>query len=123
MWVDSKLGVLSIKSVLCQTWLVCFLCLCELGQSTEYNWFANLRFKGRIDNGKEDIAEMRSRLGLNIIGKTSSAKFILQDSRILGNPENKSGITSTSKSPFFHQVYFSFNEKNIPFFSSYDYAQ
>ena len=57
MWVDSNSGVLSIKSVLCQTWLVCFLCLCELGQSTEYNWFANLRFKGRIDNGKEDIAE------------------------------------------------------------------
>ena len=132
MCVNLNSGILSIKSVLCQTWLVCFLCLCEFGQSTEYNWFANLRFRGRTDKSEEiklwrerssTITEIRSRLGLDIIGKTSSAKFILQDSRFLGNPENNSGITSTSKSPFFQQVYFSFNDKYIPFFSGFDYAQ
>ena len=131
MCVDSNSGVLSIKSILCQTWLFCFLCLFELGQSTEYNWFANLRFRGRTDKLKEikegersaTITEMRSRFGINIIGKTGSAKFVLQDSRFLGNPENNSGITNTSKSPFFHQVYFSFNDKKIPFFNGFDYVQ
>ena len=122
-----------IKSILQQTWFIFFLCLCEFGQSTEYNWFANLRFRGRADKFTalgtlgwntqySTITEMRSRLGLNVIGNNSSAKFILQDSRLFGHIENNSGVTNSSGTPFFHQAFFTFSNLNIPWFQK-DFIQ
>ena len=55
-------------------------------------------------------------LGLNILGEYASAKFILQDSRYLGNVENNPGVTVTTSSPFLHQAYFTFSNLKIPFF-------
>ena len=68
------------------------------------------------------ITETRSRLGLDILGEYASAKFILQDSRYLGNSENNPGVTAVTASPFLHQAFFTFSNLKIPFFD-YDFVK
>ena len=101
-----------------------FILILDFGISQEYNWSANLRFRARTDKASSvdwqktfaTITETRSRLGLDILGEYASAKFILQDSRYLGNVENSPGVTATTASPFLHQAYFTFSNLKIPFF-------
>jgi len=101
-----------------------FILILDFGISQEYNWSANLRFRARTDKDSSvdwqktfaTITETRSRLGLDILGEYASAKFILQDSRYLGNIENNPGVTATTASPFLHQAYFTFSNLKIPFF-------
>ena len=102
-----------------------FVLILDFGISQEYNWSANLRFRARTDKASSvdwqktfaTITETRSRLGLDILGEFASAKFIVQDSRYLGNVENNPGVTATTASPFLHQAYFTFSNLKIPFFS------
>ena len=99
----------NIKQVYFRPLAFLFILILEFGISQEYNWSANLRFRGRTDKASSvdwqktfaTITETRSRLGLNILGEYASAKFILQDSRYLGNVENNPGVTVTTSSPFF----------------------
>ena len=101
-----------------------FILILDFGISQEYNWSANLRFRARTDKDSSvdwqktfaTTTETRSRLGLDILGEYASAKFILQDSRYLGNVENNPGVTVTTSSPFLHQAYFTFSNLKIPFF-------
>ena len=114
----------NIKQIYFRPLAFLFILILEFGISQEYNWSANLRFRGRTDKASSvdwqktfaTITETRSRLGLNILGEYASAKFILQDSRYLGNVENNPGVTVTTSSPFLHQAYFTFSNLKIPFF-------
>ena len=114
----------NIKQIYFRPLAFLFILILEFGISQEYNWSANLRFRGRTDKASSvdwqktfaTITETRSRLGLNILGEYASAKFILQDSRYLGNVENNPGVTATTASPFLHQAYFTFSNLKIPFF-------
>jgi len=102
-----------------------FVLILDFGISQEYNWSANLRFRARTDKASSvdwqktfaTITETRSRLGLDILGEYASGKFIIQDSRYLGNAENNPGVTASTASPFLHQAYFTFSNLKIPFFS------
>ncbi len=102
----------------------------DFGLTQDFNWSANLRFRSMTEKHPEinwekefsSFSETRSRLGLNIIGNYASAKLVLQDSRFLGNIENNPGVTSTTDSPSFHEVYFTFKNLKIPFFN-YDFIK
>ena len=120
----------NVKQAFIRTFVFLLIVLLDFGLAQEYNWSANLRFRARTDKSSDvdwqktfaTITETRSRLGLDIVGENASAKFILQDSRFLGNPENNSGITNIAGSPFFHQAYFTFSNLKIPFFD-YDFVK
>ena len=114
----------NIKQIYFRPLAFLFILILDFGISQEYNWSANLRFRARTDKASSvdwqktfaTITETRSRLGLDILGEFASAKFILQDSRYLGNVENNPGVTATTASPFLHQAYFTFSNLKIPFF-------
>ena len=120
----------NIKQIYFRPLAFLFILILDFGISQEYNWSANLRFRARTDKDSSvdwrktfaTITETRSRLGLNILGEYASAKFILQDSRYLGNVENNPGVTATTASPFLHQAYFTFSNLKIPFFD-YDFVK
>ena len=120
----------NIKQIYFRPLAFLFVLILDFGASQEYNWSANIRFRGRTDKSSDvdwpkrssTITETRSRLGLDILGKYASAKFILQDSRFLGNPENNPGVTSVTASPFLHQAFFTFSNLKIPFFD-YDFVK
>ena len=86
-----------------------FILILDFGISQEYNWSANLRFRARTDKDSSvdwqktfaTITETRSRLGLDILGEYASAKFILQDSRYLGNVENNPELPLPLHPPFY----------------------
>ena len=87
----------------------CFL------SAAEYNWNTTFRYRIKSDNTNEDainleqyLSEMRTRLTLNVLGKTASAHFTLQDSRVIGKDTNLAGITGLTNGPAFHQIYFLF---------------
>jgi hypothetical protein len=119
-----------IKQIYFRPLAFLFILILDFGISQEYNWSANLRFRARTDKTSSvdwqktfaAITETRSRLGLDILGEFASAKFILQDSRYLGNVENNPGVTATTASPFLHQAYFTFSNLKIPFFD-YDFVK
>ena len=76
-------------------------------------WSANLRYRIKTDTNESveqgnisSFSEMRSRMGLRLLSNKVTGQFILQDSRVLGALDNKSGITNTTVSAFFHQAYF-----------------
>ena len=120
----------NIKQIYFRPLAFLFILILDFGISQEYNWSANLRFRARTDKDSSvdwqktfaTITETRSRLGLDILGEYASAKFILQDSRYLGNVENNPGVTATTASPFLHQAYFTFSNLKIPFFD-YDFVK
>ena len=120
----------NIKQIYFRPLAFLFILILDFGISQEYNWSANLRFRARTDKASSvdwqktfaTITETRSRLGLDILGEFASAKFILQDSRYLGNVENNPGVTATTASPFLHQAYFTFSNLKIPFFD-YDFVK
>ena len=120
----------NIKQIYFRPLAFLFILILDFGISQEYNWSANLRFRARTDKASSvdwkktfaTITETRSRLGLDILGEYASAKFILQDSRYLGNVENNPGVTATTAAPFLHQAYFTFSNLKIPFFD-YDFVK
>ena len=122
--------MLNIKPTYFRLLTFLFTLALDFGISQEYNWSANLRFRARTDKDSSvewqetfaSITETRSRLGLDILGEHASAKFILQDSRYLGNSENNPGVTATAGSPFLHQAFFTFRNLKIPFFD-YDFVK
>ena len=119
-----------IQRICIQSFAFLFVTILDFGLSQEYNWSANLRFRARTDKPASidwsktsaTITETRSRLGLDILGEYASAKFILQDSRYLGNSGNNPGITAVTASPFLHQAFFTFSNLKIPFFD-YDFVK
>ena len=120
----------NIKQIYFRPLAFLFVLILDFGISQEYNWSANLRFRARTDKASSidwqktsaTITETRSRLGLDILGEYASAKFILQDSRYLGNSENNPGVTAVTASPFLHQAFFTFSNLKIPFFD-YDFVK
>ena len=83
--------------------------------AAEYNWNTTFRYRVKSDNTNEDainleqyLSEMRTRLTLNVLGKTASAHFTLQDSRVIGREDNLAGITGLTNGPAFHKIYFLF---------------
>ena len=120
----------NIKQICFRPLAFLFILILDFGVSQEYNWSANLRFRARTDKASSidwqetsaTITETRSRLGLDILGEYASAKFILQDSRYLGNSENNPGVTAVTASPFLHQAFFTFSNLKIPFFD-YDFVK
>ena len=120
----------NIKQIYFRPLTFLFVLILDFGISQEYNWSANLRFRARTDKASSidwqktsaTITETRSRLGLDILGEYASAKFILQDSRYLGNSENNPGVTAVTASPFLHQAFFTFSNLKIPFFD-YDFVK
>ena len=82
---------------------------------TDYNWSANLRYRLKTDtsddveeNSASTLSEMRSRIGLDVLGDNATAHFILQDSRIIGAPDNSAGVTGNTIGSTLHQVYFTY---------------
>ena len=82
---------------------------------TEYNWSANLRYRLKTDTSDDveessvsSLSEMRSRIGLDVLGDNATAHFILQDSRIIGAPDNSAGVTGNTIGSTMHQVYFTY---------------
>ena len=120
----------NIKQIYFRPLAFLFILILDFGISQEYNWSANLRFRARTDKASSvdwqktfaTITETRSRLGLDILGEYASAKFVIQDSRYLGNVENNPGVTATTAAPFLHQAYFTFSNLKIPFFD-YDFVK
>ena len=120
----------NIKQICFRPLAFLFILILDFGVSQEYNWSANLRFRARTDKASSidwqktsaTITETRSRLGLDILGEYASAKFVLQDSRYLGNSENNPGVTAVTASPFLHQAFFTFSNLKIPFFD-YDFVK
>ena len=120
----------NIKQIYFRPLAFLFILILDFGISQEYIWSANLRFRARTDKASSvdwqktfaTITETRSRLGLEILGEYASSKFILQDSRYLGNVENNPGVTAATASPFLHQAYFTFSNLKIPFFD-YDFVK
>ena len=85
----------------------------NLAYGVDINWSANIRYRLKTDTSEDvnegvfsSFSETRSRLGLNLVGTKVSGHFIIQDSRIVGAPENSSGITSFTPGVFFYQAYF-----------------
>ena len=92
------------------------LILVEHSLCADYNWSANLRYRLKTDTSDEveadklsSFSEMRSRIGLDILGEKINGYFIIQDSRVLGAEDNSAGITGRTLSPTLHQVYFTYN--------------
>ena len=54
------------------------------------------------------FSEMRSRIGFDVLGDNATAHFILQDSRIIGAPDNSAGVTGNTIASTLHQVYFTY---------------
>ena len=82
---------------------------------TDYNWSANLRYRLKTDtsddveeNSVSSLSEMRSRIGLDVLGDNATAHFILQDSRIIGAQDNSAGVTGNTIGSTLHQVYFTY---------------
>ena len=82
---------------------------------TDYNWSANLRYRLKTDTSDDveessvsSLSEMRSRIGLDVLGDNATAHFILQDSRIIGAPDNSAGVTGNTIGSTLHQVYFTY---------------
>ena len=85
----------------------------------DYNLTANLRYRLKTDTSEDiekdafsSLSEMRSRIGINLLTENVSGHFILQDSRMLGDLSNSSGVTGNTARTFFHQTYFIYKNKN-----------
>ena len=82
---------------------------------TDYNWSANLRYRLKTDtsddvekNSVSSLSEMRSRIGLDVLGENAAGHFVLQDSRIIGAPGNSAGVTGNTIGSTLHQVYLTY---------------
>ena len=88
----------------------------------DYNLTADLRYRLKTDTSEDiekdafsSLSEMRSRIGINLFTENVSGHFILQDSRMLGDLDNSSGVTGSTAKTFFHQTYFIYKNKNQSF--------
>ena len=88
----------------------------------DYNLTADLRYRLKTDTSEDiekdafsSLSEMRSRIGINLFTENVSGHFILQDSRMLGDLDNSSGVTGSTARTFFHQTYFIYKNKNQSF--------
>ena len=83
----------------------------NLSYSEETKWFGNLRYrtlqdKDAIENTWSSFSEMRSRLGFSFERQKIVSSFILQESKVIGEGDNFSGVTTRPLSPFFYEVSF-----------------
>ena len=88
----------------------------NLSYSENMKWFGNLRYrtlqdKNAIENTWSSYSEMRSRLGFSFERQKIVSSFILQESKVIGEGDNFSGVTTRPLSPFFYEV--SFKVKNL----------
>ena len=83
----------------------------NLSYSEDMKWFGNLRYrtlqdKNAIENTWSSYSEMRSRLGFSFERQKIVSSFILQESKVVGEGDNFSGVTTRPLSPFFYEVSF-----------------
>ena len=83
----------------------------NLSYSENMKWFGNLRYrtlqdKYTIENTWSFYSEMRSRLGFSFERQKIVSSFILQESKVIGEGDNFSGVTTRPLSPFFYEVSF-----------------
>ena len=83
----------------------------NLSYSENMKWFGNLRYrtlqdKDAIENTWSSYSEMRSRLGFSFERQKIVSSFILQESKVIGEGDNFSGVTTRPLSPFFYEVSF-----------------
>ena len=83
----------------------------NLSYSETMKWFGNLRYrtlqdKDAIENTWSSYSEMRSRLGFSFERQKVVSSFILQESKVIGEGDNFSGVTTRPLSPFFYEVSF-----------------
>ena len=83
----------------------------NLSYSENMKWFGNLRYrtlqdKNAIENTWSSYSEMRSRLGFSFERQKIVSSFILQESKVIGEADNFSGVTTRPLSPFFYEVSF-----------------
>ncbi len=83
----------------------------NLSYSEETKWFGNLRYrtlqdKNAIENTWSSFSVMRSRLGFSFERQKVVSSFILQESKVIGEGDNFSGVTTRPLSPFFYEVSF-----------------
>ena len=83
----------------------------NLSYSENIKWFGNLRYrtlqdKNAIENTWSSYSEMRSRLGFLFERQKVVSSFILQESKVIGEGDNFSGVTTRPLSPFFYEVSF-----------------
>ena len=83
----------------------------NLSFSEDMKWFGNLRYrtlqdKNSIENAWSSYSEMRSRLGFSFERQKVVSSFILQESKVIGEGDNFSGVTTRPLSPFFYEVSF-----------------
>ena len=83
----------------------------NLSFSEDMKWFGNLRYRtlqdiNAIESTWSSYSEMRSRLGFSFQRQKIVSSFILQESKIIGEGDNFSGVTTRPLSPFFYEVSF-----------------
>ena len=83
----------------------------NLSYSEDMKWFGNLRYRTlqdqkAIENTWSSYSEMRSRLGFSFERQKIVSSFILQESKVIGEGDNFSGVTTRPLSPFFYEVSF-----------------
>ena len=99
------------KPIKILTKYIFILILINFPRASDVKWIGNLRYrvlqdKSMVEDATSSLSEMRSRFGVSMDrGKTSSS-FILQESMVIGEESNYSGITSRPPSPFLYEVSF-----------------
>ena len=99
------------KPIKILTTYIFILVLINFPRADDVKWIGNLRYrilqdKNSAEGATSSLSEMRSRFGFSMgFGKTSSS-FILQESMVIGEESNYSGVTSRPPSPFLYEVSF-----------------
>ena len=99
------------KPIKILTTYIFILVLINFPRADDVKWIGNLRYrilqdKNSAEDATSSLSEMRSRFGFSMgFGKTSSS-FILQESMVIGEESNYSGVTSRPPSPFLYEVSF-----------------
>ena len=87
------------------------LILINFPRASDVNWIGNLRYrvlqdKNMADGAISSVSEMRSRFGFLMNLEKVSSSFVLQESMVIGEESNYSGITSKPPNPFLYEVSF-----------------
>ena len=87
------------------------LILINFPKASDVTWVGNLRYrvlqdKNMAEGTTSSFSEMRSRFGFLMNLEKVSSSFVLQESLVIGEESNYSGITSRPPSPFLYEVSF-----------------
>ena len=99
------------KPIKILTKYIFILILINFPRASDVKWIGNLRYrvlqdKNMAKGATSSLSEMRSRFGFLMNLEKLSSSFLLQESMVIGEESNNSGITSRPPSPFLYEVSF-----------------